>query len=105
MNRAFSAALLMVSVLASLHHTFAQQFRLDTLAQSPGVALPVAMAFVPGQGGSFFFTEKNSGKVKLFADGAVREKPFLALSVATIGEQGLLGVALHPRYPDSPFVY
>ena len=105
MNRGLSSALMAVGVLASLQSVHAQQFRLDTLAQSPAVALPVAIAFVPDQSGSFFFTEKNSGNVKLFANGSVRGTPFATLSVAATGEQGLLGVALHPQYPDSPFVY
>ena len=85
--------------------SFAQQYRLDTLAQSPGVALPVCMAFTSDRIPKFFFTEKNSGIVKVYEKGAVRATPFAAFSVTNGGEQGLLGIALHPQYPDSPFVY
>lgn len=85
--------------------SLAQQYRLDTLAQSPTVAFPVALAFTGGTPVRFFFTEKNSGLVKIYENGAVRPTPFAALSVTSGGEQGLLGITLHPQYPDSPFVY
>lgn len=99
------SALLMLGILFLQQRTNAQQYRLDTLAQSPSVAFPVAIAFKPGSSGDFFFTEKNSGLVKLYQGGAVRATPFAAISITNGGEQGLLGVALHPQYPDSPFVY
>ncbi len=99
---------LVLFLSALVHPTrnlLAQQYRLDTLAQSPAVALPVCMAFTSERIPRFFFTEKNTGNIKIFEQGAVRPTPFATLSVTTSGEQGLLGIALHPQYPDSPFVY
>ena len=105
MKKLVWSAVLWGGILLSHHDASAQQYRLDTLAQSPNVALPVAIAFKPNGSGDFFFTEKNSGLVKLYQGGAVRAGAFAALSVTSTGEQGLLGITLHPQYPDSPFVY
>jgi glucose/arabinose dehydrogenase len=85
--------------------SFAQQYRVDTLAQSPSVALPTCMVFTRDGSGNFFFTEKNTGNVRIYQSGAVRATPFATLAVTNGGEQGLLGIDLHPQYPDSPFVY
>lgn len=57
------------------------------------------------QGGlRFFFTEKNSGRVRLF-DGTLQSEPFATVPVENDGEEGLLGIALHPAYPDTPYVF
>ena len=82
----------------------AQQFRVDTLARGPAIQLPSAIAFIPGSDDRFFFAERSSGRVRLY-DGSVRPGAFLTVSVEDESEQGLLGVAVHPLYPDSPFVY
>lgn len=97
--------LFVATVVRPHGYLLAQQYRLDTLAQAPAVALPVCMAFTPERIPRFFFTEKNTGNVKIFEYGAVRPTPFATFSVTSSGEQGLLGIALHPQYPDSPFVY
>lgn len=82
----------------------AQQFRVDTLARSPQMQFPTSIAFVPGGDGAFFFCEKNSGRVRAY-QGGLRSDPFVTVPVDDEGEQGLLGVAIHPQYPDSPYVY
>ncbi|MDL1893885.1 T9SS type A sorting domain-containing protein [Sphingobacteriales bacterium CHB3] len=92
-------------ILVPLHISFAQEFALDTLAQSPAIATPVSMAFAPGESVRFFFTEKNSGKIRVFENGVVRPVPFAKLGVTNVAEQGMFGIAVHPLYPDSPFVY
>lgn len=85
---------------------FAQQYRVDTLASSPAIALPVAMAFSPDNSGKLFFTEKNNGRVRVINDsGLLEPSPFVTVGVTGSGEQGLLGIALHPGYPDSAYVY
>jgi glucose/arabinose dehydrogenase len=82
----------------------AQQYRVDTLARGPVIQLPSAIAFLPGSDDKFFFAERSSGRVRLY-DGSVRPGSFLTVPVEDENEQGLLGLAVHPRYPDSPFVY
>jgi glucose/arabinose dehydrogenase len=81
-----------------------QQFRVDTLARSPQMQFPTSIAFVPRGDGAFFFGEKNSGRVRVF-QGWLRPEPFVTVPVDDEGEQGLLGIAIHPQYPDSPYVY
>jgi glucose/arabinose dehydrogenase len=82
----------------------AQQFRVDTLARSPQMQFPTSIAFVPRGDGAFFFGEKNSGRVRVY-QGGLRPAPFVTVPVDDEGEQGLLGIAVHPAYPDSPYVY
>jgi len=98
--------LLSLTVLFSVARVSAQPYRVDTLASSPQIALPVAIAFTPGNSGKFFFTEKNNGRVRIVdEEGTLQPTPFLTLGVTGSGEQGLLGIDIHPAYPDSPFVY
>jgi len=82
----------------------AQSYRVDTLARAPFAQYPVSLAFVPHGNGAFFFTEKNSGRVRTF-DGILRPEPFVTVSVDNEGEQGLLGIAVHPQYPDTPYLF
>ncbi|MEK9135573.1 MAG: PQQ-dependent sugar dehydrogenase [Bacteroidota bacterium] len=99
--RPFIVCVLILQPLA----TRAQQYAVDTLAANPNIAFPVSIAFSPDNSGKFFFTEKNNGRVRIFAQGALLPNPFVTVSVTSGGEQGLLGTTLHPDYPDSPFVY
>ena len=82
----------------------AQQYRVDTLARAPFSQYPVSIAFTPDNSGKFFFTEKSSGRVRIY-DRTLLPEPFVTVSIEDEGEQGLLGVAVHPFYPDTPFVY
>jgi len=102
-NRAVSH-LSLLFLIFSLQHAVSQEYRLDTLA-TPGVQFPVCIAFSPDNSGKFFFTEKNNGRVRIFEAGALKSNPLTTVSVTSSGEQGLLGVALHPQYPDTPYVY
>jgi quinoprotein glucose dehydrogenase len=69
-----------------------------------GLAFPTNMAWAPD--GTLFFTEKESGDVRVVSpDGKLRESPFAHLDVQGDAERGLLGIALHPRFPDEPWVY
>ncbi|HUI09619.1 MAG TPA: PQQ-dependent sugar dehydrogenase [Bacteroidota bacterium] len=98
--RRFQIFLLVLIPLAAR----AQLFRIDTLARGPAIQLPSAFAFVPGADDKFFFAERSTGRVRLF-DGALHPGAFVTVPVEDEGEQGLLGLAVHPDYPDSPFVY
>jgi glucose/arabinose dehydrogenase len=81
-----------------------QEYHVDTLARGPHIQLPSTIAFIPGGEGEFFIAERNTGRVFLY-DGVVHPSPFLTVPVEDEGEQGLLGLAVHPAYPDSPYVY
>lgn len=99
-----SAPLLILLLLQISAPGYGQTFRVDTLARAPQSQFPYGLAFVPGSGDSFFFTEKNNGTVRLFENG-VRLAPFAVLPVESEGEQGLLSIALDPGYPASPYLY
>ncbi|NOT60486.1 MAG: PKD domain-containing protein [Acidobacteria bacterium] len=69
-----------------------------------GLDLPTAMAFGPS--GSLFIAEKR-GVVRVWKDGALLSEPFVDLvdEVNQSGDRGLLGLALHPQFPATPYVY
>lgn len=67
-----------------------------------GLVTPINMAFVGDN--DFLLLEKNTGKVLRVMDGVV-QAPVLDLPVNFGSERGLLGIALHPDFPDKPWVY
>jgi len=67
-----------------------------------GLELPTAIQFIgPNE---FFAIEKNSGRVLRVKDGVV-QGTVLDLAVNNAQERGLLGIALHPDFPENPGVY
>lgn len=72
-----------------------------------GLDGPLDVAFRPDDASTLFVVEQV-GRVRLVRDGALVDEPFLdiASSVRAGGEQGLLGLALHPDAADGrAFVY
>jgi glucose/arabinose dehydrogenase len=67
-----------------------------------GLVTPSSLAFLGP--GDFLVLEKDTGQVKRVANGVV-EDVVLDLSVNFASERGLLGIALHPRFPADPGVY
>ena len=74
----------------------------------PAFALPVAMLQAPGDMGWWYVVELG-GKVKRFANTANVDtaSTFIDISdrVDMTFEGGLLGMAFHPDYPNTPYVY
>lgn len=68
-----------------------------------GLNFPIDMAWVPGTK-TTFFTEKT-GKVRVMHGRRLVTKPCVRLNVASDGERGLLGIALHPKYKKNHFLY
>jgi glucose/arabinose dehydrogenase len=64
---------------------------------------PTNVAVAPD--GRIFFTEKNTGRVRIIENGRLRPRPFATIPVYAGGEAGMLGLALHPEFPDEPWVY
>jgi glucose/arabinose dehydrogenase len=94
----------LVLILLGAGLAAAQPYRVDTLARAPYSQYPVSVAFSRGGAERFFFTEKASGRVRYY-DRGLRPEPFATFPVEDEGEQGLLGIAVHPRYPVEPYVY
>ncbi len=65
--------------------------------------LPVALRFAPD--GRLFYLELG-GRVMVYPTGdAPTASVWATLPVEATGERGLLGMAFHPSFPDSPYVY
>jgi glucose/arabinose dehydrogenase len=78
--------------------------RFTTVATVPGQPLAIANA---GDGSGRLFVADKGGRIYVISGSTVLPTPFLDISakVSTGGEQGLLGLAFHPRYPADPRVF
>jgi glucose/arabinose dehydrogenase len=66
--------------------------------------LIASMAFTPD--GRLFFSEKNTGDIRILKDDKVLEKPFAKISDSYVDvEQGLLGLVIDPLFEKNHFVY
>jgi glucose/arabinose dehydrogenase len=69
-----------------------------------GLDQPVAFTFGPGR--VLWYLEKNSGEVRSIDLASGDDRLFATITgIDGAGERGMLGIALHPDYPDEPFVY
>jgi glucose/arabinose dehydrogenase len=77
---------------------------LEEVADIPGGPLGVVSA-ADGSGRLYVVTQ--DGHVWIVQDGRRSEQAFLDVSeeITTGGEQGLLGLAFHPKFPDDPRVF
>jgi glucose/arabinose dehydrogenase len=68
-----------------------------------GLDSPVDVAAEAGADGRLFVVEQ-SGRIRIVRGGALVAQPFLDISdrIAAGGERGLLGLALHPDFPNDP---
>jgi glucose/arabinose dehydrogenase/PKD repeat protein len=69
-----------------------------------GLHYPTSFALAPN--GLGFIAEKG-GTVRVVRNGSLLATPFVDLSaeVNAFGDRGLAGLALHPEFPKTPFVY
>lgn len=91
--------------IAASSQAIAQTLVDDSLSVSTtasGLSQPIAMAFIGPD--DILVTEKASGQVKRITGGVVTGV-VLDLAVNSASERGLLGIALHPDFPDNPGVY
>ena len=69
-----------------------------------GLNYPAGFTFAPD--GRIFYGERLTGEIRIYDPSNGSNTLFFTISnVSITGEQGLLGLALHPRYPARPFVY
>jgi aldose sugar dehydrogenase len=64
---------------------------------------PISAAFIGPN--DLLVLEKNTGRVRRVVDGELQQTAVLDLSVNSASERGLLGIALHPDFPEDPGVY
>ena len=65
---------------------------------------PVDMAWVPGSS-KIFFTEKNTGRVRIVTARGLRAEPCADLDVNNENERGALGIALDPFWGQNKRIY
>ena len=75
-------------------------FVVDTLAEN----LNAATAITIDRSGRIFILDQT-GKIRIFTQGKLLETPVLELDVDAYWERGLIGIALHPNFPESPYIY
>jgi glucose/arabinose dehydrogenase len=96
-----SVALLVVSagVLSACHgHPHAK-------AVITGLEFPAAFTLDPNNQ-AIWYGERNTGEIRRRNLQTGQDTlVWTVTNVLTAGEQGLLGIALHPNYPQSPFLY
>jgi quinoprotein glucose dehydrogenase len=69
-----------------------------------GLDQPVAFTFGPD--GRIWYVEKTTGEIRTVDLDGGDDRLFATVGgVNGEGERGMLGIALHPGYPDEPFVY
>jgi glucose/arabinose dehydrogenase len=106
-NRDMRRILILLTVLGSClvvtpHAPATSSVVADPVAS--GLDFPAAFTFAPD--GRIFYGERFTGEIRIFNPETSSNTLFAALpNVATAGEQGLLGLALHPNYPDKPLVF
>ncbi|MFL5715522.1 MAG: PQQ-dependent sugar dehydrogenase [Chloroflexota bacterium] len=68
-----------------------------------GLSDPVDVANA-GDGSGRLFVAEQAGVIRVIRDGSALDRPFLDIRerIASGGERGLLGLALHPDYPTDP---
>ena len=65
---------------------------------------PIDMAWVRGTN-KIFFTEKNTGRVRVMKGRRLLDRACVKLDVNAQGERGTLGIALHPKFKKNGFLY
>ncbi len=73
-----------------------------------GLARPVALVAAPGDARRrLFIVEQHAGRIRILENGKLLAKPFVTLNqdLATGEEQGLLGLAFHPKFTDNGKLY
>jgi glucose/arabinose dehydrogenase len=69
-----------------------------------GLAYPAAFTFFPD--GRILYGERYTGEIRIYDPASGSDTLFVTIPhVVTNGEQGLLGLAIHPRWPAASYVY
>jgi glucose/arabinose dehydrogenase len=68
-----------------------------------GLSQPTAMAFIGP--GDILVLQKGDGGVRRVINGVLQPGEVLDLAVNSASERGLLGIAVHPNFPSTPFIY
>ena len=92
--------------LAYFSPALAQTFndpKLHVREVTSGLSQPTAMAFIGP--GDILVLQKGDGQVRRVISGMLQPGHVLDVAVDSASERGLLGIAIHPDFPSTPFVY
>jgi aldose sugar dehydrogenase len=68
-----------------------------------GLSAPTTMAFIGAQ--NILVLQKGDGRVRRVISGVLQAGAVLDVAVDRASERGLLGIAVHPNFPATSFVY
>lgn len=96
--------LFLISGTVTLQQVSAQNYpaNFSQVRVITGVNRPTAMAFAPD--GRVFICEQG-GNLRVVKNNALLATPFVQLTVSSVGERGLVGVAVDPDFATNRFVY
>ena len=100
---------LLACAFAGLHQSFPQEGptlvdrNLIVRTVASGLEIPTTMAFIAED--DILVLEKATGRVRRITGGTIQPGAVLDLAVNSASERGLLGIALHPQFPEKPLVY
>lgn len=98
------ATIVGLSVLLALALAAAPASAVRARRIAGGLNDPVAFTFGPND--RIWYVEKNTGEIRVLNRRTGRSQRFFVVPrVNGEGERGLLGIALHPDFPATPFVY
>ncbi|WP_234697209.1 PQQ-dependent sugar dehydrogenase [Candidatus Chrysopegis kryptomonas] len=64
--------------------------------------IPWSLVFLPD--GRALVSERP-GRIRLIENGKLSPEPYMTIPVKHIGEGGLMGLAVHPDFPQKPYIY
>ena len=98
------AALLLVVALAapSQAHALTRGTHVEVFKR--GLNQVVDMAYVP-RSTTLFYTEKNTGAIRVIVSHKLLPRPCVTLDVVSDGERGALGLVLDPDYRTNHYLY
>jgi glucose/arabinose dehydrogenase len=88
------------------HYSFDDSLKDQSNFKNDGKVITIigGMAFSPD--GRLFFTEKDTGEIKIMQGSKILDVPFAKLDDYFVSwEQGLLGIAIDPKFSENHFVY
>lgn len=97
-------ALLALAMGSQVGPALALPDKADVQTYESGLDFPVDMAWETGSK-RIFFTEKNTGKIRIIVDRQLKPEACANLDVDASGEGGALGIALHPNFNDNHHLY
>lgn len=83
-------------------HTPGPPLEVGAEVVAENLEVPWALAFAPD--GRLFFTERP-GRLRVIENGQLRPEPVATFDVASVGEAGLLGLALDPDFASNRLAY